>query len=208
MTGRFLSRDPIGFEGSPYDLYEYCESKPMFMLDPSGTAVLVIPIAGGAAGAAAAASAAAQAAEAAALAAGVSLLVCLQSPPCAAQVRLAVERALANIDALAKAALITACNAAYEAYKALPTCERCVRGYADNCILSIWRCAHATKNYACHNTVAAARAAYLISGCDVVLPPKAKDHWFAVEQALNGVDRCRESMDNNCFGNEPLPELY
>ncbi|MFN7447545.1 MAG: RHS repeat domain-containing protein, partial [Pirellula sp.] len=202
-SGRFLGRDPIEFEGSEWDLYEYCESNPMVWSDPNGTAVFVIPIVGAGSGAAAAAAAKAAAAFGAA-----GILACLQHPPCAAQIRVAVQQALANIDAATTASLIAACNIAYAGYKNLPSCDRCVRGYADNCLLSIWRCAHATKNFACHNTVAAARAAYLVSGCDVVLPPQKKDHWAAVEQALNGADRCRESMDNNCFGNGPLPELF
>jgi RHS repeat-associated protein len=38
LTGRFLTRDPIGFRGSPYDLYEYCESGPLRFRDPMGMA--------------------------------------------------------------------------------------------------------------------------------------------------------------------------
>jgi len=34
--GRFLSRDPIGFDGSQFNLYEYCDSRPVQMVDPSG----------------------------------------------------------------------------------------------------------------------------------------------------------------------------
>jgi hypothetical protein len=36
VGGRFVSRDPIGFMGSDYGLYEYCSSKPLISLDPSG----------------------------------------------------------------------------------------------------------------------------------------------------------------------------
>jgi RHS repeat-associated protein len=36
LTGRFLTRDPIGFKGSPFDLYEYCGSSPMRNTDPTG----------------------------------------------------------------------------------------------------------------------------------------------------------------------------
>ena len=34
--GRFCSRDPIGFEGSPWNLYEYCDSGSLDGLDPHG----------------------------------------------------------------------------------------------------------------------------------------------------------------------------
>ena len=33
----FLSRDPIGFKGSPYDLYEFLDSIPLNRVDPNGT---------------------------------------------------------------------------------------------------------------------------------------------------------------------------
>jgi RHS repeat-associated protein len=35
-TGRFLSRDPIGFEGGAFSIVEYCHSKPQDFLDPTG----------------------------------------------------------------------------------------------------------------------------------------------------------------------------
>ncbi|MFN9416537.1 MAG: RHS repeat-associated core domain-containing protein [Pirellula sp.] len=35
-TGRFITRDPIGYEGSEWDLYEYCEGKVLYWLDPLG----------------------------------------------------------------------------------------------------------------------------------------------------------------------------
>jgi len=37
-TGRFLGRDPIGFEGSEWALYEYCASSPLRYVDPTGLA--------------------------------------------------------------------------------------------------------------------------------------------------------------------------
>jgi hypothetical protein len=40
-----FSRDPIGFKGSEWNLYEYCESCPLVNLDPSGEAIWV-PIIG------------------------------------------------------------------------------------------------------------------------------------------------------------------
>ena len=39
--GRWLTRDPIGFRGSPWDLYEYVESNPLNVIDPSG--LLYVP---------------------------------------------------------------------------------------------------------------------------------------------------------------------
>jgi hypothetical protein len=35
-AGRFLTRDPIGFDGSEWGLYEYCESSPNSLVDPIG----------------------------------------------------------------------------------------------------------------------------------------------------------------------------
>ena len=34
--GRFISRDPIGFEGSKWNLYEYVKAKPTVLTDPTG----------------------------------------------------------------------------------------------------------------------------------------------------------------------------
>jgi RHS repeat-associated protein len=36
VAGRFCSRDPIGFEGSPWNLYEFVDSRPLVKTDPSG----------------------------------------------------------------------------------------------------------------------------------------------------------------------------
>ncbi len=36
VAGRFCSRDPIGYEGSPWNLYGYVESKPLAAIDPFG----------------------------------------------------------------------------------------------------------------------------------------------------------------------------
>jgi RHS repeat-associated protein len=36
LCGRFLSRDPIGFEGSPWGLYQYVDSSPLNSVDPMG----------------------------------------------------------------------------------------------------------------------------------------------------------------------------
>ena len=34
--GRFINRDPIGYDGSPWNLYEYVGSRPTILLDPLG----------------------------------------------------------------------------------------------------------------------------------------------------------------------------
>ncbi|OYP36784.1 hypothetical protein CGZ80_06960 [Rhodopirellula sp. MGV] len=39
LSGRFCSRDPIGFEGSPWLLYEYVDSQPLINFDPFGLEV-------------------------------------------------------------------------------------------------------------------------------------------------------------------------
>ena len=36
LTGRFLTRDPIGYEGSPENLYEYLEGRSLIHKDPTG----------------------------------------------------------------------------------------------------------------------------------------------------------------------------
>jgi RHS repeat-associated protein len=36
LTGRFLTRDPIGYSGSMYGLNEYCEGNPQSRVDPKG----------------------------------------------------------------------------------------------------------------------------------------------------------------------------
>jgi RHS repeat-associated protein len=41
--GRWLSQDPIGFEGSPWNLYEYVEGNPIKGLDPRGLDLIYGP---------------------------------------------------------------------------------------------------------------------------------------------------------------------
>ena len=49
---RWISRDPIGYEGSPFNLYEYVESNPLRYTDPTGNIPLAVAGCGlGAAGA-------------------------------------------------------------------------------------------------------------------------------------------------------------
>ncbi len=36
LTGRFLTRDPIGYEGSPYNMYKFLKCTPLAKRDPSG----------------------------------------------------------------------------------------------------------------------------------------------------------------------------
>ena len=39
-TGRFLGRDPIGFEGSEWNIYEYVSARALVGRDPSGTSIV------------------------------------------------------------------------------------------------------------------------------------------------------------------------
>ncbi len=43
LTGRFLTRDPIGFEGSPWNIYEFLESMALSYVDPSGLEISLSP---------------------------------------------------------------------------------------------------------------------------------------------------------------------
>jgi len=43
-TGRWLSRDPIGFAGNDRNLYEYVNSRPMIGVDPTGTVVGIVEL--------------------------------------------------------------------------------------------------------------------------------------------------------------------
>lgn len=42
QMGRFVSRDPIGYVGSPMNLYQYAAANPVVNIDPEGTAIIVI----------------------------------------------------------------------------------------------------------------------------------------------------------------------
>lgn len=47
LAGRFLGRDPIGYEGSPFGLAEFMYSQPLIRIDPSGNLsplVILIPL--------------------------------------------------------------------------------------------------------------------------------------------------------------------
>ena len=43
LTGRFLTRDPIGFDGGSLNIQEYCHSKPFMFVDPMGMQLKVLP---------------------------------------------------------------------------------------------------------------------------------------------------------------------
>jgi RHS repeat-associated protein len=43
-SGRFLTRDPIGFEGGSLNVQEYCHSKPFIYMDPTGMQLLANPL--------------------------------------------------------------------------------------------------------------------------------------------------------------------
>ncbi|MEQ1830917.1 MAG: RHS repeat-associated core domain-containing protein [Pirellula sp.] len=40
LTGRFLTRDPIGFDGGSLNVQEYCQGKPFVYVDPSGNSCI------------------------------------------------------------------------------------------------------------------------------------------------------------------------
>jgi len=42
-AGRFLSRDPMGFDGGSLNIHEYCHSKPFIYIDPTGMQLLPSP---------------------------------------------------------------------------------------------------------------------------------------------------------------------
>jgi RHS repeat-associated protein len=42
QLGRWLTRDPIGYEGSPYNLHEYVSGSPTNITDPTGEALPII----------------------------------------------------------------------------------------------------------------------------------------------------------------------
>jgi hypothetical protein len=46
LAGRFIGRDPIGYVGSPFNLFEYVKSQPLFRTDPSGKIppIAIVPI--------------------------------------------------------------------------------------------------------------------------------------------------------------------
>lgn len=41
-AGRFLGRDPIGYVGSPWNLYEYVNGRPLIFVDPNGQLVQIV----------------------------------------------------------------------------------------------------------------------------------------------------------------------
>ena len=45
VAGRFCSRDPIGFEGSKWNLFEYTNGMPLVRVDPSGKAAPMVVVA-------------------------------------------------------------------------------------------------------------------------------------------------------------------
>jgi len=42
-AGRFLTRDPMGFDGGSLNIQEYCHSKPFIYIDPTGMQLLPSP---------------------------------------------------------------------------------------------------------------------------------------------------------------------
>ena len=69
VAGRFVSRDPVGFEGSQWNLFEYINSRSLVYLDPHGEAIPVaaVPVI---------------AIYAAAAATGIGVFACIRSRAC------------------------------------------------------------------------------------------------------------------------------
>ena len=44
LSGRFVTRDPIGFDGGSLNIQEYCHSKPFIYTDPTGMQLLANPL--------------------------------------------------------------------------------------------------------------------------------------------------------------------
>ena len=196
MSGRFLSRDPIGYGETDNSLYEYCNSSPGRWLDPSGENPIVIPVVVGG-------GVIISEAEAIAAAAGMTLIGCLMDTGCRARLELAIKNALDRLDAAAKATLRAGCSAMHLAYKKLEeTCGRCIRGEADFCLLRHWRCLSSAKSLACWNMVLGMRAAYVAAGCDILIPNPRIDHVKNLGEVMNCIERGAESVENNCFGGE------
>ena len=161
-AGRFLGRDPIGYEGSEWGLYEYCRNSPLIYLDPGGEILWAIPVAWPAIPAV---NAAVAAAVAAAAAAGYTLVECMSDPLCVMAVQAAIAQALANLTGAARIALVAGCQAAHGAYKvAEAACKlnrECIEQPAGHCLLKLVRCYDATRNLACWTGVWKLRLAYI-----------------------------------------------
>jgi RHS repeat-associated protein len=196
-AGRFLGRDPIGYEGSEWGLYEYCRNSPLIYLDPGGEILWAIPVAWPAIPAVNAAVAAAVAA------AGYTLVECMSNPVCVMAVPAAIAQALANLTGAARIALVAGCQAVHGAYKvAEAACKlnrECIEQPAGHCLLKLVRCYDATRNLACWTGVWKLRLAYIASGCDFAIPTRA-NHPKAVVFANNKAIECANSILNNCFG--------
>jgi len=187
----FLSRDPIGYEGSQWNLYEYCRTNPFKYNDPHGDVPILIPVAG--------AVIIITEAEAVAAAFGLSVFACLQNQQCRAAMDQAVRNAVNRLDRAAQRALKLACSSAHRAYKAVEnSCGRCDKRKAPTCFEQTARCISASLSFGCFQTAAGLRAAYVASGCDVVSPTLV-NHPGAANQALMASENCAKAMENNCF---------
>lgn len=184
ITGRWTSQDPIGFAGGNNLYGAYFVP---FGTDPSGLNP-AIPILGGL-----------TALEAAAAFFGISLLECLRRTRCR---ELAVQKMQDAVNGLSKAAieaLKLACDAHHKLYKASEAlCRSCHTGRADTFCGRYYHCNRSTFQIACWSGVAGQRLSYIASGCDFVLHNKFEVHITELEKAIAAVERCTQSIFNNC----------
>jgi RHS repeat-associated protein len=75
VAGKFCSRDPIGYEGNRWNVYEFANGSPCVYVDYSGNIAIALPVL-------IPAGIGIAALKAAALSAGVSLFACLMMPDC------------------------------------------------------------------------------------------------------------------------------
>jgi hypothetical protein len=182
------------------NLYLYARNNPLTFVDPSGKFAVVLPIIGGAA--------VFTAAEAAAATFGVSVLTCLTIPACNAAMQQAIRDAVAGLGNTAMAVLRAACDAEYKAYKALEqTCGACNKQRADCIVDRFARCNQSLASLSCWQLALAARAAFVVSGCDYVprknggpIRKENEGHIHQINQIFrNTLQNCFISIADNCL---------
>ena len=195
-SGRITYVNNGGNGGGPsiyHDGYSlYIPSVGMYQTtDPTGEPVVLPPIVIGG-------GIALSALEAAAAAMGITVAVCLVTPACLAAAQQGIQDAINAItDAVALAAMRTACQALNLQYHVdQHFCRSCNVGCAPPWLRLI-RCLQSTEAALCWTRVIVNRQAYIMMGCEVLLPGNA-NHAAALQQARNALGRCAHSIANNC----------
>jgi hypothetical protein len=184
----------------PQNLYAYSFNNPVNISDPSGmNPAIALPFIGAIAG-----ITAAQAAQAAAAAAGLTVLACLADSKCAAQMRAAIEAAIAKLSSLLINILKAACDLQHEIYKAVEKPCRSCKDYQNRakCFPDrLANCAFAQLNLACWTNAVAERGKFMISGCDFVPPWNGSSfggHLTQLREKIGAARICLNSQINNC----------